>query len=179
MQHITKIKLPVAPLVIALLCGIVTLWIYSTIQAVAAINAVPEQQSSLPLLQVNTAERIVNQQRAAHGLAPYRSDAELRASACAKADDMLKRGYWDHKSPNGVTPWSFITAAGYKYHHAGENLAKGYTDDVELVQAWMDSPAHRANVLGEYEDQGICERTGTLNGKTTTLVVQHLGSRHE
>ncbi|MEI4745909.1 CAP domain-containing protein [Rhodococcus erythropolis] len=143
-------------------------------------------ESSIPLtaavssdpIAPNVIESLVNERRTVDGKKPLATNAELRESACAKADHMLANDYWDHISPEGVTPWTFIKKAGYDYKEAGENLARGFKDDTKLVQAWMDSPTHRANVLeGRFTEQGICERDGTLGGKATRLVVQQLGAR--
>ncbi|WEX02774.1 CAP domain-containing protein [Rhodococcus sp. RCBS9] len=125
----------------------------------------------------NSLEAIVNAERTKTGKQPFTTSETLRSSACAKADHMLSQDYWAHTSPDGVTPWSFIEKAGYRYTTAGENLAKSYPDDASLVAAWMNSPSHRENVLGDFKDQGICQKTGTLQGKTTTVTVQHVGVR--
>lgn len=123
----------------------------------------------------NPLEFLVNAERTKAGKQPFTTDETLRSSACAKADHMLSQDYWAHTSPDGVTPWTFIEKAGYRYTTAGENLAKSYPDDASLVAAWMNSPSHRENVLGDFKDQGICQKTGTLQGKTTTVTVQHVG----
>ncbi|NDZ93313.1 hypothetical protein G3I13_01880 [Streptomyces sp. SID6673] len=117
----------------------------------------------------NTLERLINEQRQEHDLPALKSNAALRESACAKAGHMNTEDYFDHVAPDGTQPWSFFEEAGYGYTHAGENLARNFSDDAELVQAWMDSPTHRENVLGEYEEQGIC----TVGAYT----VEHLGVR--
>ncbi|MDI9934715.1 CAP domain-containing protein [Rhodococcus sp. IEGM 1351] len=133
----------------------------------AAVSTDPVDQNAL--------ESLVNEQRADAGKKALATNTKLRKSACAKADDILAQNYWAHTSPSGVTPWSFIEKAGYEYSHAGENLAKAYPDDAALVQAWMDSQTHRKNVLGEFTEQGICQKTGTLDGKSTTVTVMHVG----
>lgn len=125
----------------------------------------------------NSLESLVNAERAKAGKQPFITSETLRSSACAKADHMLAQDYWAHTSPDGVTPWTFIEQAGYRYTTAGENLAKSYPDDASLIDAWMNSPSHRENVLGDFNDQGICQKTGTLQGKTTTVTVQHVGVR--
>ncbi|WP_225989493.1 CAP domain-containing protein [Rhodococcus erythropolis] len=132
-----------------------------------------------PVLVVSqsSVEALINIQRASNGLSPLSASNELKASSCAKADHMLAQSYWAHTSPDGVTPWTFIEEAGYRYTTAGENLAKSYPDDASLVAAWMNSPSHRENVLGDFKNQGICQKTGTLEGKTTTVTVQHVGVR--
>lgn len=125
----------------------------------------------------NSLEALVNSERTNAGKQPLITDSTLRTSACAKADHMLSQDYWAHTPPDGVTPWTFIEKAGYRYTTAGENLAKSYPDDASLVVAWMNSPSHRENVLGDFKEQGICQKTGTLQGKPTTVTVQHVGVR--
>ncbi|NIL77141.1 CAP domain-containing protein [Rhodococcus sp. B10] len=115
----------------------------------------------------NALERLVNEQRQDHDLPAIKSNAALRESACAKAADMQDKDYFEHVAPDGTQPWKFFDEAGYRYAAAGENLARNFSDDTDLVQAWMDSPTHRENVLGEYKEQGIC----TVGAYT----VQHLG----
>jgi hypothetical protein len=83
-------------------------------------------------------------------------DAQLTAAAQAKADDMVAHNYWSHDSPNGQTPWSFITANGYDYAVAGENLAYGFNNATDTIAGWMNSPEHRANILDTaYQNVGF------------------------
>jgi hypothetical protein len=81
---------------------------------------------------------------------------QLTSAAQAKANDMAKRNYWSHVTPDGKQPWSFITAAGYKYEAAGENLAYGFVTSDQVITGWMNSPEHRANILdNDYQDVGF------------------------
>ncbi len=81
---------------------------------------------------------------------------ELTAAAQAKANDMAKRGYWSHVTPDGKQPWNFDTAAGYQYEAAGENLAYGFATSDQVMTAWMTSQTHRANILdADYQDVGF------------------------
>lgn len=122
---------------------------------------------------------LVNQQRFQNNLQPLNLSPELSQAATKKAEDMFKLNYWSHVSPKGVTPWSFITSSGYDYIYAGENLAKSFDTSEAIVDAWMNSPTHRANILKkEYADLGIAVMNGKLNGEETTLVVQEFGSRN-
>lgn len=83
-------------------------------------------------------------------------NAELTAAAQAKANDMVKQGYWSHVTPEGEQPWGFITASGYKYEAAGENLAYGFSTSDQVITAWMNSADHRANILDQdYQDVGF------------------------
>ena len=127
----------------------------------------------------NSLESLVNAERTKAGKQLFTTNETLRSSACAKADHMLSQDYWAHTSPDGVTPWTFIEKAGYRYTTAGENLARSYPDDASLVDAWMNSPSHRENVLGDFQEQGICQKTGTMQGKTTTVTVQHVASKQQ
>jgi len=118
-----------------------------------------------------------NAQRTSLGLAPLTLNSELSAAAAAKAADMFAKGYWAHNSQTGTPPWYWITNAGYQYTVAGENLAKNFSDSQGVVNAWMASPTHRANMVKpSYQDVGFAVVNGTLQGEDTTLVVQMFGA---
>jgi len=118
-----------------------------------------------------------NQKRAEQGLGPLTLNPALSAAAAAKAADMYSKNYWAHFAPDGTTPWSFIRNSGYAYVHAGENLAKGFTHSEDVINAWMNSPSHRENMLSsKYNDVGFAIVSGTLLGEDTVLVVELLGS---
>jgi len=121
---------------------------------------------------------LVNKKRAEANLPPLALSTELSSAATAKANDMFSKNYWAHISPTGTTPWAFITAAGYNYVYAGENLARNFNTSAEVVEAWMNSATHRANILkSDYKDIGLAVMNGKLNGEETTLVVQEFGTR--
>lgn len=120
---------------------------------------------------------LTNQQRQQNGLGSLTDNPELDAAAANKASDMFSKDYWAHISPTGTTPWVFIKSAGYNYIYAGENLAKGFNSAPDVINAWMASPEHRANVLSpNYQNVGFAVATGRLNGEDTVLVVEMLGS---
>ncbi|MCG2685812.1 CAP domain-containing protein, partial [Candidatus Parcubacteria bacterium] len=74
--------------------------------------------------------------------------------------------------------WYFIVGVGYDYLYAGENLAKDFSHSSGVVDAWMNSPTHRENLVNpRYEDIGLAVVNGTLNGVETTLVVQMFGRK--
>ena len=117
-----------------------------------------------------------NEQRVANGLSQLRENGLLAQAAAAKAQDMFSKNYWAHFGPSGETPWSFILATGYDYEYAGENLAKNFLTSDAVVDAWMGSPTHKANILnGNYSEVGFAIIDGNLNGEDTTLVVQMFG----
>lgn len=120
---------------------------------------------------------LTNKERSAGGLNTLSNNPKLASAALAKANDMLEKQYWDHFGPNGETPWQFIRASGYAYVYAGENLAKGFRTSEGVVEAWMASPTHKANIMsGNYKDIGIAVVEGQLLGKQTILVVQMFGN---
>lgn len=129
-------------------------------------------------ISVNDLFTLTNQKRTENGLSTLSLNTELNNAAAGKAQDMLTKNYWAHTAPDGTIPWVFITGAGYNYLYAGENLAKDFGDSVGVVNAWIDSPTHKANILNDkYKDIGFAVVNGTLNGGETTLVVQFFGTR--
>jgi len=129
-------------------------------------------------ISVNDLFTLTNQKRTENGLSSVSLSSELNNAATGKAQDMFTKNYWAHTAPDGTAPWVFITGAGYNYLYAGENLAKDFGDSVGVVNAWMDSATHRANILNDkYKDIGFAVVNGTLNGSETTLVVQFFGTR--
>jgi hypothetical protein len=97
-----------------------------------------------------------NNQRVANGLGNLAVNSTLNQAAQAKANDMAARDYWSHNTPDGATPWTFFTAAGYQYQTAGENLAYGFDTSANTVTAWMNSPGHRDNILNTtYKEVGF------------------------
>ncbi|WP_194913161.1 CAP domain-containing protein [Catenulispora rubra] len=89
---------------------------------------------------------LTNDQRVAHGCPALRDDPRLRAAAIAHSVDMRARNYFAHNTPDGVTPWTRIEAQGYSDPSA-ENIAMGQQTPQSVVDAWMNSPGHRANIL--------------------------------
>lgn len=118
-----------------------------------------------------------NSKRAEAGLSSLSLNNALSQSAAAKAADMFANNYWAHNSLSGKTPWDFIIAAGYRYTLAGENLAKNFQTSGGVVDAWMSSPTHKANIVkAGYKEVGFAVVNGVLNGEETTLVVQMFGA---
>lgn len=94
-----------------------------------------------------TISDLSNQARQTNGLASYTVNSALSAAAQAKANHMVSNGYFDHTAPDGTTGWYFVDQQGYSYTTLGENLAASNEDDVAVVDGWMNSPGHRANLL--------------------------------
>ena len=98
----------------------------------------------------------MNRERVAQGLKPLRLNERLTLAATDRMRDMFERHYFDHTSPDGIEPFSWIDKRGYRYTEAGENLAVGYATAADIVDGWMKSPAHRVNVLNRrFEDVGV------------------------
>lgn len=120
---------------------------------------------------------LTNQKRAQLGLAPLKDDLSLDEAARRKAGDMFSVNYWSHTSPSGRTPWVFFNEVSYQYLYAGENLARDFDNTDEMVEAWMNSPTHRENIVNSvYKEIGVAVVNGTLQGVETTLVVQLFGT---
>lgn len=120
---------------------------------------------------------LTNEKRAELSAAPLVRSEVLDKAAKLKAEHMAKNEYFSHFSPDGVSPWVWFDAAGYTYAHAGENLAIHFTDSTEVVEAWMDSPTHRENIVnGLYTEIGVGTYKGTYEGYDTVYVVQLFGT---
>ena len=113
----------------------------------------PGQQINIPTISSSTTAyetevvRIVNQRRAEHGLKPLTQDWQLSRVARYKSQDMKDLGYFSHTSPTYGSPFQMMKSFGISYRTAGENIAKGYASPEAVVNAWMNSPGHRANIL--------------------------------
>jgi len=119
-----------------------------------------------------------NAERAKFGLAPLSENAKLNQAASIKLKDMFDKQYFEHVSPDGKGPSDLANQVGYKYIVVGENLALGnFKNDSALLDAWMNSPGHRANILNErYTEIGVAVGKGTFDGKQTWLAVQSFGA---
>lgn len=91
--------------------------------------------------------RLVNVERAQAGLPALKNDWELARVAEHKSLDMAEKGYFSHNSPTYGSPFDMMKAYGINYRAAGENIAKGQRTPQEVVNAWMNSSGHRANIL--------------------------------
>lgn len=90
---------------------------------------------------------LVNQERAKAGLNPLTLNAKLSSVATKKSQDMADLNYFDHTSPTYGSPFDMMKQFGVSYQTAGENIAKGQTSPEQVMDGWMNSPGHRANIL--------------------------------
>lgn len=99
---------------------------------------------------------VTNKERQKAGLSPLQVDTKLMNSARQKSADMAKNRYFSHTSPTYGSPFDQMKANGISYRSAAENIAMGQRTAAEVVQAWMDSPGHRQNILtAEFTHIGI------------------------
>ncbi|MDQ1013834.1 CAP domain-containing protein [Streptomyces afghaniensis] len=90
---------------------------------------------------------LTNRERARAGLPPLAADPLLTAAAQAHSADMVARDFYAHTAPGGSRPWDRAAAAGSTRRSIGENIACGQRSPAEVVEGWMNSPGHRANIL--------------------------------
>jgi hypothetical protein len=124
-----------------------------------------------------TLVELTNTERGGGSVPGLARSALLDRAATLKAEDMAREGYFSHDSPAGITPWHWFSEVGYRYAYAGENLAVHFSDSHDVVEAWMKSPGHRANILNTtYTEIGIGTAKGVYKGVPTVFVVQLFGT---
>lgn len=121
----------------------------------------------------------MNRERAVYGLRPLKSNGKLALAATDRVADMLSKHYFEHVSPDGIDPFSWMDKRGYEYREAGENLAVGYSTADSIVDGWMHSPEHRRNVLGaDFDEVGVAiSASSPSRAYAAPLVVAMYGTR--
>lgn len=115
-----------------------------------------------------------NEVRSENGAPQLEYNDLLGEAAQDKADDMAKRDYWSHNTPDGKQPWQFINEEGYRYSVASENLAFGFNSASEAIDAWMKSDSHRKAMLDATVDDvgfGISTSLNYQNKGAQTIIV--------
>lgn len=119
---------------------------------------------------------LTNELREKKGVPLLERETKLYDSSQIKADDMVARDYFDHVSPDGQGLAYFLGRADYEYRVAGENLGMGFFQAEDLVNAWINSPTHYANLIDtDYDEIGIGLAMGEYEGMPTVYAVQHFG----
>ena len=119
------------------------------------VLTIPQVDTSV-LSYENEVIRLVNEQRAQHGLAALSANWELSRVARYKSQDMVDNRYFSHTSPTYGNPFQMMKAFGISYRTAGENIAYGQRTPQAVVTAWMNSSGHRANILNaSYKQIGV------------------------
>lgn len=99
---------------------------------------------------------LTNAIRAEAGLPALRFDPALSAAADKHSRDMAEKNYFSHTQPDGDTLGDRVRDEGYNYGRAGENIAAGYRTPEDVVEGWMNSSGHRANILNaNFEEIGV------------------------
>ncbi|MFH9817328.1 CAP domain-containing protein [Streptomyces sp. NPDC017230] len=99
--------------------------------------------------------KLVNDERAKVGCSPVSANSALRELAEDFSEAMASQGFFDHTDPSGATPWDRAEAAGIS-GLGGENIARGQAHAQAVMDAWMDSPGHKANILNcDFQTLGV------------------------
>lgn len=178
MQHTHVQKFHLIRLVLTGLLGVAVLVSRTELSAVPLVTPYRSNDVLAYATNMSVSDLLAsaNTSRAANGLAPLSLNSLLNSSAQSKAQHMVTNNYWAHVAPDGTQPWYFFSQAGYAYVAAGENLAYGFNTGSEVNTAWMNSPSHRANILGNYTEVGFgIASSATFQGGENTLVVAHYG----
>ena len=97
---------------------------------------------------------LVNKERRSQGLSALSLSAEAQQAARVRAKEIVSS--FSHTRPNGTSCFTVLNEIGAKYTSAGENIAKGQKTPEQVVEAWMNSPSHRANILSsKYTKLGV------------------------
>lgn len=121
-----------------------------------------------------------NEERKNIGENEFIVNEKLVLAAQMKADDMAKKGYFSHISPEGKDPWYWFDKAQYKYEIAGENLAVNFVDSNDVHNAWMNSPTHKENIIRQgFTEIGIATSKGEYKGKKAVFVAQYFAKPKE
>ena len=112
---------------------------------------------------------LVNQERAKVGCSPLAMNTALNNAALGHSEDMARNDFFSHTGSDGSLPWDRMTRAGYQWSGAGENIAAGYVTPEDVMNGWMGSAGHRANILNcSFRDIGVgytylANDTGSVN----------------
>ena len=119
------------------------------------VLTIPQLDSSVTSFEAEVV-RLVNEIRVKNGLKALTTNWELSRVARYKSQDMVDNRYFSHTSPTYGSPYQMMRSFGISYRTAGENIAYGYSTPQAVVNAWMNSSGHRANILNSsYTQIGV------------------------
>jgi len=95
----------------------------------------------------------VNRLRVKNGLSPLKQNLTLCKAARAKSTDMIENNYFAHQSPTLGSPFTMMQSFGIAFSAAGENIAYGQISAEEVMEDWISSPGHKANIMSDIYDQ--------------------------
>lgn len=120
---------------------------------------------------------LTNKFRGENKVSPLTVNPLLEQAAKLKAEDMARRSYFSHLTPEGQDLTYFLNQVGYNYKYAGENLAVNFFDSTEVADAWIKSATHRDNLVkNKYTEVGVASATGIFQGRSSVFVVQYFGT---
>lgn len=139
------------------------------------LGTLPAQSAAVDSI---TIMGLINFERTQRNLPALFTHQSLINAAQIKSQDMIDRDYFAHVNPEGSYIWSAIISAGYSpYQILGENLAISFSTSEGMVKAWIDSPAHRENLLhSDFEHQGLSALFGDYQGGYTNLTTSLFGT---
>ena len=156
-----------------------TFFVLMKMVVIVFVVLIPAEAFLLPDILAQQHAKIIeltNELRAKKGLPNLATIGTLTVSADARALDMANHQYFSHHGPDNHTLSYFLAQSGYRYRVAGENLAMGFSDAEAVVNAWMKSPTHYANLVDkDFTQLGVGLESGFYNGYPTVYVVEHFG----
>ncbi|OKJ70051.1 sigma-70 family RNA polymerase sigma factor [Streptomyces sp. CB02460] len=125
-------------------------------KAPSATRPAPAEPAPSPPSDAEQVLALVNTERAKEGCSPVTGNDELTTAAQRHSEDMAAHDYFSHTSQDGSGPGERITAADYRWSTYGENIAKGQRTPADVMNSWMNSPGHRANILNcSFKELGV------------------------
>lgn len=157
----------ISPSALALFCLII--WLVRFLVPIGGVSAAGSIDASELMVKINL-------ERTQRFIPSLTANNKLITAASGKAGDMLARSYFAHVDPDGNYVWPRIETAGYTpYLTLGENLAMDFNSAGAVVDAWMNSPTHRANIVNEkFQDQGLASIAGAYEPNHDTIMVVSL-----
>ena len=154
--------------------------VFIKILVIAIVLSFPIQAWLTPDLLAEQSQKIVdatNNLRLSLNIEPLSNSPVLQAAALDKTEDMLVNQYFAHVSPDNKGLKYWLSKVSYNYQVAGENLAIGFSDPIEVVNAWKASPSHYSNLIdADFKEIGVAMVSGNYQGYDTTLVAQYFGT---
>lgn len=140
----------------------------------------PIETFTMPDMLKSFADKIIaqtNEIRNKQGIKSLTGEVKLFSSANHKSWDMVQNNYFEHVSPSGKHLRDFLQEVDYNYQVAGENLAVGFFNVDDIVEAWVNSPKHYTNLIDkDFQDIGIGMAVGQYKGvENVIFVTQHFG----
>lgn len=119
-------------------------------------DAQKSEETQAEMTQAEAVLKLVNAERSKAGLQPLTLSDKLTNIAYTKAKDMADKGYFSHESPTYGSPFDMLKQFGVSYSYAGENIAAGQKTAEEVMNSWMNSSGHKANILNKnYTQIGV------------------------